>query len=106
MRIQYTEGLGGSAISPVISDGCRKIEPTVESLVGRPLKGDQHRILRKSQGKLQGFVTFAYKTGWRASEITNLTWSNVDLSQGIVRFEAGETKNDEGRTVYLDEELK
>jgi integrase len=25
---------------------------------------------------------------------------------GIVRLETGETKNDEGRTVYLDEELK
>ena len=55
---------------------------------------------------LRGLVTFAYKTGWRVSEITNLTWSKVDLKQGIVRLEAGETKNDEGRTIYLDEELK
>jgi integrase len=30
----------------------------------------------------------------------------VDLEQGIVRLEAGETKNDEGRTVFLDEELQ
>lgn len=30
----------------------------------------------------------------------------VDLNQGIVRLEAGETKNAEGREVYLDEELK
>ncbi len=28
------------------------------------------------------------------------------MNQGIVRLEVGETKNDEGRTVYLDEELK
>ena len=28
------------------------------------------------------------------------------MKQGIVRLEVGETKNDEGRTVYLDEELK
>jgi integrase len=40
------------------------------------------------------------------SEIANLTWTHVDLAQGIVRLEAGETKNDEKRTVYLDEELK
>ena len=55
---------------------------------------------------LKGFVTFAYKTGWRISEISNLTWNQVDLDQGIVRLEPGEAKNDEGRTVYLDEELK
>ncbi len=55
---------------------------------------------------LKGFVTFAYKAGWRVSEISGLTWGQVDLEQGIVRLEVGETKNDEARTVYLDEELK
>jgi len=54
---------------------------------------------------LKGFVTFAYKVGWRLSEIMTLTWSQVDLNQGIVRLEVCETKNREGRTVYLDEEL-
>ncbi len=55
---------------------------------------------------LKGFVAFAYTVGWRLSEISNLTWAHVDLKQGIVRLEPGETKNDEGRTIYLDEELK
>jgi integrase len=55
---------------------------------------------------LKGFVTFEYRTGWRVSEIANLTWSHVDLNHGIVRLDPGETKNDEGRTVYLDDELK
>ncbi len=55
---------------------------------------------------LKGFVTFAYKTGWRISEIAGLTWVQVDRSLGIVRLEVGETKNNEGRTIYLDEELK
>jgi len=55
---------------------------------------------------LKGFITFGYKTGWRVSEIANLTWNQVDLDQGIVRLEAGQTKNDEARTVYLDDELK
>ena len=40
------------------------------------------------------------------SEITGLTWNQVDLDNGIVRLESGETKNDEGRTVYLDDELQ
>lgn len=55
---------------------------------------------------LKGFVTFGYKTGWRVSEVTGLTWNQVDLDNGIVRLEPGETKNDEGRTVYLDDELQ
>ena len=35
-----------------------------------------------------------------------MAWSQVDLKQNIVRLEPGETKNDGGRTVYLDDELQ
>jgi integrase len=55
---------------------------------------------------LRGLVTFAYKTGWRVSEILSLKWNQVDLVEGMVRLNPGETKNDEARTVYLDDELK
>jgi integrase len=54
---------------------------------------------------LKGFITFAYKTGWRVSEIRNLTWEQVNFKQGTVSLDAGTTKNDEARTVYLDNEL-
>ena len=55
---------------------------------------------------LRPIVAFAYKSGWRLGEILSLTWERVDLKNGIVRKEPGETKNDEGRTFYLDTELK
>lgn len=55
---------------------------------------------------LKGFITFAYKTGWRKTEIAGLQWSQVDLENGIVCLNPGETKNDQARTVYLDSELK
>jgi integrase len=55
---------------------------------------------------LKPLVTFAYKTGWRKNEILNLTWDRVDLQEGVVRLDIGQTKNDEARTVYLDSELK
>jgi len=55
---------------------------------------------------LKGFVTFAYKSGWRVSEIENLRWNQVSLENSIVRLESGETKNSEARTVYLDKELQ
>jgi integrase len=54
---------------------------------------------------LRGLATFAYKTGWRIQEVCALTWAQVDLKGGIVRLEPGETKNEEGRTVYVDEEV-
>ncbi|MBU1742069.1 MAG: site-specific integrase, partial [Proteobacteria bacterium] len=56
--------------------------------------------------ELRGPATFAYKVGWRRGEIFNLKWSAVDLDQGTVRLEAGETKSGEGRIIYLDDELK
>ncbi len=55
---------------------------------------------------LKGFVTFAYKTGWSVSEITDLIWNQVDLDNSIVRLETGDIKNDEARTVYLDDEIQ
>lgn len=55
---------------------------------------------------LQAPVTLAYKTGWRRSEIFGLTWKQIDIHQGIVRLEPRQTKNDEGRTYYLDSELR
>jgi len=54
---------------------------------------------------LKPVVTFAYHTGWRRSEILNLTWDRVDIKEGTVSLDPGETKNDDGRTLYLNEEL-
>jgi len=54
---------------------------------------------------LRPLVTFAYYTGWRLGEITNLTWNKVDLKQGTIRLDFGETKNKEARTIYMNEEL-
>jgi integrase len=54
---------------------------------------------------MKGFVTFGYKTGWRFSEITDPTWERVDRKEGIVRLEPGETKNQDGRTLFMDAEL-
>jgi integrase len=55
---------------------------------------------------LRDVVTFGYNTGWRISEITGLTWPQVDQKTGVVRLEVGETKNDEGRVVFMDDETR
>ena len=55
--------------------------------------------------ELKPIITFGYHSGWRKSEILGLTWERVDIHQGIVRLDPGETKNEEGRTLYMNEEL-
>lgn len=106
-----------SALKRMLRLGAIRTPPTVDRVPYIPMlkenntrKGffEHGQFLALKQAlpsHLQGFVTFGYKTGWRVSEISNLKWSNVDRDQGIVRLEVGSTKNDEGRTIYLDEEL-
>jgi len=64
------------------------------------------RLLRFLPDYFRPVFTFGYHTGWRAGEILRLTWDKVDLRQGIVRLDPGETKSGEGRVYYLNEELK
>jgi integrase len=54
---------------------------------------------------LKLIITFAYHSGWRKAEILGLTWDKVDLKEGTVRLDPGETKNEEGRTLYMNDEL-
>jgi integrase len=107
-----------SALKRMLSLGIKQTPPIVERMPYIPrLKENNIRkgffehaeftaVRKELPDYLKGFATFAYKVGWRSSEIINLTWTNVDRKQGIVRLEAGETKNDDARTVFLDDELK
>jgi integrase len=107
-----------AALKRIYSLGARQTPPKVDRIPFIPMlkenntrkgffeHGEFIAIRNSLPDYLKGFVTFAYKVGWRLSEIMTLTWSQVDLNQGIVRLEVGETKNREGRTVYLDEELR
>jgi len=54
---------------------------------------------------LRGFVTFAYRSGWRLTEISCLKWNRIDRAKGIATLNPGETKNDAARTLYLDAEM-
>jgi integrase len=66
---------------------------------------DYEALLKELPEHLKSIVTFAFFTGWRKSEILNLKWNQVNLKEGTVRLEPGETKNDEGRTIYLEPNL-
>jgi len=107
-----------SALKRMLNLGARQTPPKVDRVPYIPMlkennvrkgffeHGDFLALRDNLPDYLTGFATFAYKTGWRVSEIAGLTWKQVDLQQGIVRLEVGESKNNEGRTVYLDAELK
>jgi len=107
-----------AALKRMMNIGARQTPPKVNRVPYIPMLKEnnirtgffEHDEFLKFRDKLpeylKGFVTFAYKLGWRVSELTDLKWNQVDRIRGIVRLEPGETKNDEGRTVYLDRELK
>jgi len=107
-----------AALKRIFNLGAKQTPPKVDKVPYIPMlienntrigffeHGDFIAVRNALPDYLKGFVTFAYKVGWRLSEISNLTWSQVDLNLGVVRLEVGETKNRDGRTVYLDEELK
>jgi integrase len=57
--------------------------------------------------ELSSVIQFAYITGWRIpSEVLKLEWKDVDFQGGVVRIEPGNTKNQEGRTFPMNEELR
>jgi integrase len=67
---------------------------------------DEYLALKDAlPGYLKPIAAFGYFSGWRISEILGLTWDRVDLKEGKVWLDPGETKNEEGRTFYLTREL-
>lgn len=56
---------------------------------------------------LRDLVLVAYVTGWRTrSEVLTRQWQHVDLAEGWLRLEPGETKNRRGRMFPLTPELQ
>jgi integrase len=64
-------------------------------------------VRRHLPADLRVAVTIAHTFGWRMqSEVLILELRQVDLEAGTIRLDPGQTKNDDGRLVYLTPELK
>jgi integrase len=54
----------------------------------------------------QDVLDFAYYTGWRRREITELTWQEVDWEGGVVRLDPHRSKTATGRVLPLTPALR
>ncbi len=64
-------------------------------------------VLQHLPEYLKPVFEISYVTGWRvASEVLTRKWQHVDLENGWLRLDPGESKNTEGRMFPLTPELK
>jgi len=107
-----------AALKRMLNMGAKQTPPVVDRVPHIPMLKERNvrtgffdhgefLLLRDAMPEhLKGVVTFGYKTGWRIDEITSLSWATVDLTAGTVTLHPDESKNDQGRTIFLDDELR
>src|SRR5271167_3271050 len=95
-----------------VEDGALRTVPHFPMLKeAPPRKGffeyaEFQRLRQELPEYLRPVATMGYYTGMRRGEILKIRWDSVDLEGGEIRLSAGETKNEEPRTIPLLNELR
>ncbi|NLD36770.1 MAG: site-specific integrase [Desulfatiglans sp.] len=63
------------------------------------------KLMEKASEHIKPLVTFMYFTGWRFSEVVNITWDMVDIDNGVITIPPGMTKNKKGRHYYMPDNI-
>lgn len=90
---------------PLIDEFVRKL-PEENTREGFFEHDEVMRVIAHLPAYLQEVERFAYLTGWRAGELRQITWHQVDRKAATIHLSGRQTKNGRPRKLAMEGELR